>query len=301
MKISVLIATCNRPDHLKNCLRSLLDNSRPPDEIIVIDQSDEPASEEITGSIESRLTVIRYERLARRGKSLALNRASEICTGDFLALTDDDVMVDEKWLETFLQLGTEYPATEVFCGRMLPEDGGAGNGEYLNLVLDTNTKWIDKKTNPVQPGFVGANCFINRRVFLAVGKFNELFGPGAVLPSNEDGELAYRLIRSGIKILYSPRLVVFHSGWRGKKDNRQLKLSYAHGQGGIAGYYLRQGRILFGWHILLIFLQKLRRLALGLLLADQERIKDGAIHLKGIAAGFLKGLSIKPPKDFFVK
>ncbi len=301
MRISAMVATCNRPDHLKKCLQSLLDNSRPPDEIVVIDQSDDYATGQMVASITSSSTVIRHERLRQKGKSLALNRAVEICTGDFLALTDDDVMVDEKWFGTFLQLGTEYPGVEAFCGRMLPEEGGAGNEEYLNLVLDTNTKWIDRKTNPIQPGFVGANCFISRRALLAVGGFNELFGPGAVLPSNEDGELAHRLIRSGVKILYSPRLVVFHSGWRGKKDNRRLKLNYAHGQGGIAGYYLRQGRIRFGWHILLIFMQKLRRLVLGLLLADHERIKDGAIHLKGIAAGFLRGLCLKPPKDFSVK
>ncbi|MCF6290869.1 MAG: glycosyltransferase [Desulfobacterales bacterium] len=293
MRISVLIATCNRPDHLKNCLQSLLDNSRPPDEIIVADQSDGYATEETVAGIASGSTVIRYERLDRRGKSRALNRAVEICAGDFLALTDDDVMVDKKWLETFLQLSAEYPGIEAFCGRMLPEEGGAGNEEYLNLVLETNTKWIDKKTNPVQPGFVGANCFISRRAFLAAGRFNELFGPGAVFPSNEDGELACRLISSGTKILYSPKLVVFHSGWRGRKDNRKLKFNYAYGQGGIAGYCLRQGRLMFGWHILLIFLQKLRRLTLGLLLADQERIQDGAIHLKGIVAGFLKGLAVK--------
>jgi len=298
MKISALIATCNRPQHLKNCLQALLNNSRPPDEIIVIDQSDTSASEEITENMEGSTTVIRYERLNRRGKSLALNRALELCSGEYLALTDDDVMVDGHWIETFLRLREEHPDIEAFCGRMLPEQEGADNNEYLNLVLDTNTKRIDRTRNPIHPGFVGANNFIARSALVRAGGYHDYFGPGGIFKSNNDGELCYRLIRSGTEILYDPRLVVFHSSWRQGRDIQKLKRNYAFGLGAFAGHYCRQGHLALGWHILLILLQKCRRLFLGVLLFDRERIRDGSIHIRGIAAGFANGFLTPLPRGF---
>jgi len=208
--------------------------------------------------------------------------------GNFLALTDDDVMVDSKWFDTFLNLRKEHPDAEAFCGRMLPEDNSP-EADYLNLVLDTVPKWIDNNANPIHPGFNGANNFIRRKALIREGMYNELFGPGGLFKSNNDGELAYRLIRSGVKIFYAPELVVYHSSWRGTKNNNLLRSNYAFGLGAFAGYYSRGGDLSLTAHILFKLLLKFRRLLLGLIMADNDRITDGYIHLHGILSGFIKG------------
>ena len=47
MKISVLIATCNRAVLLRKCIDSLLAATEPAHEVIIVDQSDGPETESL--------------------------------------------------------------------------------------------------------------------------------------------------------------------------------------------------------------------------------------------------------------
>jgi GT2 family glycosyltransferase len=288
MKISALIATRNRPALLSACIASLLRNTRPPDEIVVMDQSDDLATQTLLRGMRAGGAAIRHEKTTPVGKAAALNRAAALAAGDVFAFTDDDVSVDEKWLETFERIASRHPGVDAFCGRVLPEKNTAPES-YLNLVLGEREKWIDRATNPFNTGFCGANIFVKRTALLGVGGFNPLFGPGAKFKGNEDGELAYRLVRGGAKILYCPELAVFHSGWRGERDNRLLKFDYAFSLGALTGYYSRRGDWRLLCRLAVKSAQKLRRLTVGLLLGQKERIIDGYLHLKGFALGIMSG------------
>src|SRR5262245_19673714 len=138
---SVLIATRNRPALLERCLAAILANTRSPREVIVADQSDNDATEATT----RRLGLV-YRRFEPRGKSAAVNRAAELAQGEFLALTDDDVLVEPSWLERFDELRRENPETDAFCGGLLPETGTRPE-TYLNLVLGAEPRWIGRRGN----------------------------------------------------------------------------------------------------------------------------------------------------------
>lgn len=295
MKISVLIATRNRPGLLRAALRSITQNTRLPGEIVVIDQSGDGASRTAIEEFKSAFPNVVHEPMAPLGKSKALNRAIEIASGDFLVFTDDDVRVDEHWLETFEKLIARYPQADALCGRMLPEEGSSPD-DYLNLVLRREPGRIDRRYNPLNSGFVGANMGVRRDTLIKVGGFNELFGPGALFRSNNDGELAHRLVRSGTDILFRPELVVYHSAWRKESDNRDLKFNYAFGLGAFPAYYLRQGDVRPFFYLCAKFLRKLRRLLIGILLFQKERVLDGYIHLQGFILGFWKGLAASAEK-----
>ena len=53
MKISVIIPTYNREEHLKNCLSSLLNQRKVPYEILVIDNSSNYKAQKVVNNIMS--------------------------------------------------------------------------------------------------------------------------------------------------------------------------------------------------------------------------------------------------------
>jgi GT2 family glycosyltransferase len=213
----------------------------------------------------------------------------ELAAGDFLALTDDDVLIEPDWFDTFRTIRARHPEIPVFCGRVLPEEGSSPD-DYLNLVLMEQPFRVDHNRNLLNPGFCGANVFIERSICRRIGGFNPLFGPGSRFRNNDDGELAYRLIRAGVPILFSPELFVHHSGWRRESDNLALKSDYAFSLGALAGYYLRRGEGRLSRILSVRIASKLRRLVLGLALADRTRRIDGWIHVRHYLAGWRTGL-----------
>jgi GT2 family glycosyltransferase len=291
MKISVLIATCDRSPLLRKCLASICGNSRPADEIVVADQSDGPETKSLVDGFDAGPVRVRYLRLDRRGKSRALNEAIRIANGDFLALTDDDVEVDERWLETIDALHAEHPRVVAFCGRVLPEPG-SDPARYYNLVLSTRPRWITRRSNPLTPGFCGANIVVGRSALLDAGGYNVHFGPGGMFRNNDDGELAYRLTRRGAELLFAPELFVYHSSWRGETDTDSLKLEYTYSLGAFAGYYLRRGHLRPVLYLVKKGLFKSRQLLTGLVLRDRPKIRDARIQLRGLSRGLFTGMAI---------
>ncbi|GAB3678455.1 glycosyltransferase [Salinisphaera aquimarina] len=84
--ISVLISTFNRCTYLQECLDSLLAQSRPADQIIVIDDGSEDDTEAVVGRYESVL----YVRQVNSGKSVALNHGMDHVTSSHVCFFDDD-------------------------------------------------------------------------------------------------------------------------------------------------------------------------------------------------------------------
>jgi len=289
LTISVLIATCDRPNLIKDCLERLFQNSRPPDEIIVIDQSSDNDTGNVIKQLQNQWAQLRYERMERLGKACALNRAIELSTGNFLGLTDDDVTVSKTWLETFENVWRRHSGINAYCGRVLPEENTQPE-DYINLVLSEEERWIDKKTNPISPAFCGANIFIRRGTMREFGNYNIRFGPGAAFRNNDDGELAYRLTRRGERILYAPELIVYHSGWRRERENMELVSDYAYGLAAFAGHYVRNGDLVPMLYLARKSIYKLTHLAFGIISFRKQIVIDEYLHLKGFLFGFMKGI-----------
>ena len=97
VSVSVIVATRDRPDDLRNCLRSLTAQVSPRRiEIVVVDNN--PASG-LTAPIlaEFPQTVIVNE--PRQGLAYARNAGFSASTGEILVTTDDDVIAPQDWIE----------------------------------------------------------------------------------------------------------------------------------------------------------------------------------------------------------
>ena len=93
MKVSVIVPTHNRAHTLARALDSVLAQTRPADEIIVVDDG----SDDETGQALERFTTVRVLRQENLGVSAARNAGIRAASGDWLALLDsDDVWLPEK-------------------------------------------------------------------------------------------------------------------------------------------------------------------------------------------------------------
>ena len=90
MRWTLAIATYNRPDALRECIKYALAQSCPPYEIAVVDASSEWASSRQMVLKMAGLTHVAYEPAHIRGSAVQRNQLIKIATGDVLSLIDDD-------------------------------------------------------------------------------------------------------------------------------------------------------------------------------------------------------------------
>lgn len=109
-RVSVIIPSYNCAPYLSEAIESVLDQSHPPAEVIVVDDGSTDDSLEIARGFGARIRLLAQ---ANAGVSAARNRAIEEATGDWLAFLD----ADDVWLPTKLerQLAAVEGRPDVVC------------------------------------------------------------------------------------------------------------------------------------------------------------------------------------------
>ena len=124
MKYSVVIATYNRADDLRETLASL--SALRPDgdwEVIVVDNNSTDATrgvvEDAMGPMGPFPAPLRYLMEAEQGRSPALNAGIRLAQGKIIVTTDDDVRVEPDWLDR-AAAGLDTHGCDFVGGRVLP-------------------------------------------------------------------------------------------------------------------------------------------------------------------------------------
>jgi GT2 family glycosyltransferase len=164
---------------------------------------------------------IRYLFEPQQGKSCALNTGIANARGHLLAFTDDDVIVDKRWVASIIEAGTKYPH-QAFGGKVVPLWPIAippwiqPTGPYAKPIVGAPIVSHDRgnEIKEYDEGMwvpIGANMFFRREVFDKYGGFRTDLGPkGEIHGPYEDGEIGFRLKNSGEKILYVPQAIIYH-------------------------------------------------------------------------------------------
>ena len=98
LSVSVAVITFNRAEWLKDALSSLTRQTRPPDEVVVVDNGSKDHTKDVVLSFSDRLNI-KYVYEPVRGIPHARNTAIKNATGDIIASIDDDCVADENWLK----------------------------------------------------------------------------------------------------------------------------------------------------------------------------------------------------------
>ena len=97
MKISILIPCHNEEKSIEACVLSCLNQSRPADEIIVVNDGSTDASGEILRKFGEAITVIDIP-VATGNKSHAQERRLQDITGDVFIATDGDTILHPDFI-----------------------------------------------------------------------------------------------------------------------------------------------------------------------------------------------------------
>lgn len=180
MKISVIIPAYNAEKYIATAIESCLEQTLPPDEIIVVDDCSTDATFEIAQKYPPPVKALRLAK--NMGVSVARNRAVDASTGDWLAFLDaDDWFLPQK-LEMQRQCVLDHPdAVLVYTGMFLkPLDGPAVE---IKFWPPHELSWRLRYSNLILPSTV----LLRRDAFDAVGGFDPAY------PFAQDWEMWLKL------------------------------------------------------------------------------------------------------------
>ena len=113
MLISAVIPTKNRPRDLANAVMSILAQSRPPDELLVIDQSADGESQRRVDALfaPAQRTALVYVHDPRIAGLVAAKQAAVVrARGDIVCFLEDDVVLEPGYVLNIERGFVEYPA-----------------------------------------------------------------------------------------------------------------------------------------------------------------------------------------------
>ncbi len=112
MTITVIVCAYNEAGFLPSCLHSLLAQSRPADEILVVDN----ASSDETGRLARAIPGVRVVDEPSKGLVIARETARREARGDVLAYVDADCRAPLRWLERVEARFARHPALVAVTG-----------------------------------------------------------------------------------------------------------------------------------------------------------------------------------------
>lgn len=231
MKLSVIVCTRNRAEPLAAMLERFFAQKFSADydyELAVVDNaSDFDTNKAIAGFIwrnpylAHRLLYVAEDRI---GLSYARNAGLKAVKGDVIVFTDDDVFVEENWLNEIHREFISDPNLFVLGGRVLL---AREDLQDVAIYTDENRR---EYTFPNGGGVaMGANMAFRREVFEQIGNFDVRLGAGAFLAGAEDIELFYRALKAGYKLVYAPNVMVHHNHDRTTPE-QAYRLIYGYGK-----------------------------------------------------------------------
>ena len=230
VRVSVVVPTRNRPAHADACASAILASNGFVD-LIVVDQSDDQATEEAMARIDD--PRLRYVRTETRGVTRGRNLGMDLSRGDIVAFTDDDCRVKADWIERLVAVFAADASVAVVCGRVQvpPEVQQLGWAESFH----PRTREWQGRYPPMGQWGITANLSLRRSVLERVGPFDPMLGAGALLRSGGEPDFLFRVLRAGFKVVNAEEVLVDHLGVRQPGAEAQ-KLIKGYGIGTAAAF-----------------------------------------------------------------
>ena len=209
--VSAIIVNWNGKHLLGECLDSLCEQTRPMDEILVVDNGSRDGSQALIRERYPEVTLVELNE--NKGFSIANNIGIRRATGDYIALLNNDLVLDPKWTEYMVSaLDTDASLGSCACKilfydhrntidaagiEVLTSGGGANRGLFEDASLFEHPTRVF--------GACAGAAMYRSSMFHDVGLFDE-----DLYIYFEDVDLSFRAQLAGYDCLYVPRAVVYH-------------------------------------------------------------------------------------------
>lgn len=187
--VSVILPTIDRYSYLEPLLHQLSGQTRPPHQVLIVDQTPHDRRRDDLSLVAPRLPV-EIHALDTPGQSTARNLAIGHATGEALLFIDDDDEIPDDLIEQHLLRLS--PGVDAICGGV--DDATAGppppgfRHRRASDVFPTN------------------NTLLRREALTRSGLFDPVFDRGP----RADRDIGTRLHLSGAMMVYDPSVMIFH-------------------------------------------------------------------------------------------
>jgi glycosyltransferase involved in cell wall biosynthesis len=195
--ISAVVAAYQAEEWIGEALDSILGQTHPPDEVVVVDDGSTDGTARILDGYGGRIRVVRQEN---RGYPMAMNRAIQEASGEFVAPCGADDIWEPRKLEWQAQAIAAHPEVGFLFGHavlfgLVERDHERPTGRGL---LDGQALWEDLfRINSINM----PSAVIRRGLFDRIGWFTDKF-------LADDYEFFFRCLRAGVRFYYEPRIIV---------------------------------------------------------------------------------------------
>jgi len=212
---TVVIPTYNRPGPLLDCVCSLLEGKRRPDEIIVVGREDDTRTREVVDRAWELCvgkSTLRTGWVTKPGHLPPVQKGIELASSEILAFVDDDVSVTAEWLDRLL-LPFANPNVGAVGGRVitpasqLPRLKGMPGciswyGKHWGNVASLEGESTLDVEGVMECNWAWRHSLLTRLQFDPVLNFDDaaMYGLDLCLQANH----------KGFRVLYEPRAIVYH-------------------------------------------------------------------------------------------
>lgn len=225
-RVSVIVATYNRPERLKRMLQALTRQDFPlrDFEVVVVDDGSPQPVAPVLEPFRGQLRIT-FHRQRNSGPAAGRNTALSLAKAPFIAMLDDDCEPGPAWLSTLVTTLEANP--EAMAG------GHTVNGLSANIYSEVSQMIVDRvyavhNADPANAGFFTSNNLAaSRRALLSLGAFDVNYR----LAGGEDRGLCDRWRHSGHRMIYEPAARIFH--FHELSLGRFLRQHFNYGRGAL--------------------------------------------------------------------
>lgn len=199
--VSVVIPVYNGARYLVETLESVLIQTEPPQEIIVVDDGSTDESANIVQLIAASASIpVRYVYQQNQGTAAARNQGIELARSPLIAFLDQD----DRWLPQKLARQ---------CAMLRHQPAAGYSITHVELFIDGDgppPAWVRaKRLEGPQAAYLPSNLLVRQSIFAHVGSFDPS------LPNGSDTDWFARVRDAGIEVAVVHDVLVqyrVHSG-----------------------------------------------------------------------------------------
>lgn len=219
MNVSLILTVLNEGAALRPLLESIIEQTRPPDEVVVVDGGSTDDTLAILESYSDRLPL-RVIAAPGVGISEGRNIAVRHARYQVIAVTDGGVRLDPAWLEHLIAPFSQNPRPDLVSGFFLPDP--RSRFEYA-LAATTLPAAEEMGRGRFLPS--SRSVAFTRAIWSAVGGYPEW------MSYSEDVLFDLALLRGGARIAHAPEAIVYFRPRPSLAAFARQYRNYAYGDG----------------------------------------------------------------------
>ncbi len=211
-RVSVAITTKNRALDLIQCLGSLIAQSVPPDEVIIVNNNSTDSTRAVCESFQKNVKIPILCVLEKGiGYPIIYNRALREATHDWVAVLDDDCIADATWYKTIKKGIRTFKHPAVILGQTRPQNP---HNVYSLVTYILHTQWKENncQNNTVVNSEIldNKNIVYNRKFLQKHNLRYDETRSNILRGAGEDADLGLQIQRAGGKTVYNRAILAYH-------------------------------------------------------------------------------------------